>query len=93
MATPHGGGLRFGACQITLTRQKIVCNQVLYHLRSRGIENALIAYCESQNITVVGYSPFGQGDFPKASSRQGKVLDTLAFCSLRMLLALRVTPV
>jgi len=64
--------------QKTLTREKIVCNQVLYHLRSRGIENALIAYCESQNIAVVGYSPFGQGDFPKASSGQGKVLEAIA---------------
>jgi len=64
--------------QKALTREKIVCNQVLYHLRSRGIENGLINYCESQNIAVVGYSPFGQGDFPKSSSRQGKVLETIA---------------
>jgi diketogulonate reductase-like aldo/keto reductase len=64
--------------QRALTREKLVCNQVLYHLRSRGIENGLIDYCESQNIAVVGYSPFGQGDFPKSSSKQGKVLETIA---------------
>src|SRR5438094_9286236 len=59
-------------------REKIVCNQVLYHLRSRGIENRLLGYCESQGIAVVGYSPFGQGDFPSLNSKQGKALATIA---------------
>jgi len=61
-----------------LTREKIVCNQVLYHLRSRGIEHRLIEYCEAQDIAVVGYSPFGQDDFPAPNSKQGKVLSTIA---------------
>jgi diketogulonate reductase-like aldo/keto reductase len=60
--------------QKALFREKIVCNQVLYHLKSRGIERRLIPYCESQDIAVVGYSPFGQDDFPEATSKQGKVL-------------------
>jgi len=64
--------------QKALTREKLVCNQVLYHLRSRGIENGLLEYCESHRIAVVGYSPFEQGDFPKASSKHGKVLETIA---------------
>jgi diketogulonate reductase-like aldo/keto reductase len=51
---------------------------VLYHLRSRGIENHVLPYCESQNIAVVGYSPFGQGDFPASSSRQGRALAEIA---------------
>ncbi len=63
--------------QNALAREKIVCNQVLYHLRSRGIENRLIDYCESQKIAVVGYSPFGQGDFPSPGSKQGKALETI----------------
>ena len=64
--------------QKALSREKIVCNQVLYHLRSRGIENRLLAYCESQDIAVVGYSPFGQSDFPSPTSKQGHVLATIA---------------
>ena len=64
--------------QKALTREKIVCNQVLYHLRSRGIERRLIPYCESQNIAVVGYSPFGQGNFPAPGSKQGQALDSIA---------------
>jgi diketogulonate reductase-like aldo/keto reductase len=64
--------------QQALTREKIVCNQVLYHLRSRGIENRLMGYCESQNIAVVGYSPFGKGDFPSPASKGGQVLASIA---------------
>jgi diketogulonate reductase-like aldo/keto reductase len=64
--------------QKALSRERIVCNQVLYHLKSRGIENRLIAYCESQNIAVVGYSPFGNGDFPSPVSKGGQVLAGIA---------------
>lgn len=64
--------------QNALTRENIVCNQVLYHLRSRGIENRLLPYCESQNIAVVGYSPFGQDSFPAPASKQGRTLSTIA---------------
>jgi diketogulonate reductase-like aldo/keto reductase len=69
---------RLKQAQNALTKERIFCNQVLYHLRSRGIENRLIPYCESQKIAVVGYSPFGQGDFPSASSKQGKALAAIA---------------
>ena len=61
-----------------LTREKIVCNQVLYHLRSRSVESQVLPYCESQNIAVVGYSPFGKGNFPAATGKQGKALQTIA---------------
>jgi diketogulonate reductase-like aldo/keto reductase len=64
--------------QKALTQEKIVCNQVLYHLKSRGIENRLIKYCESQDIAVVGYSPFGNGDFPPPASKGGQVLANIA---------------
>jgi diketogulonate reductase-like aldo/keto reductase len=64
--------------QKALTREKIVCNQVLYHLRSRGIEFRVLPYCEAENIAVVGYSPFGQGDFPAPATKQGKALQTIA---------------
>jgi diketogulonate reductase-like aldo/keto reductase len=68
---------RLKQAQKALTREKIVCNQVMYHLGSRGIENRVLPYCESQNIAVVGYSPFGQGNFPLASSKQGQALDAI----------------
>ena len=69
---------RLKQTQEALTREKIVCNQVLYHLRSRAVENQVLPYCESQNIAVVGYSPYGKGDFPAPASKQGKALQTIA---------------
>ncbi|MDB4957387.1 MAG: Aldo/keto reductase [Myxococcales bacterium] len=52
---------------------KIACNQVLYHLKDRTIEHRVIPWCEKHGVAVVGYSPFGSGDFPKA-----KALDDVA---------------
>ena len=42
-----------------LKDERICCNQVLYHLGDRGIENKIIPYCKEKKIAVVGYSPFG----------------------------------
>lgn len=53
---------------------RIACNQVLYHLRERAIEHAVIPWCERHGVAVVAYSPFGHDDFPAVGSAQGKVL-------------------
>jgi diketogulonate reductase-like aldo/keto reductase len=57
---------------------KIACNQVLYHLRERYIEHAVLPWCERQGVAVVGYSPFGSGDFPEPGSADGRVLEEVA---------------
>lgn len=57
---------------------RIACNQVLYHLQERAIEHAVIPWCEKHEVAVVAYSPFGQGDFPAASSPGGRVLQEIA---------------
>ncbi len=51
------------AAQAGLTRERLACNQVLYHLRDRAIENEVLPYCERQNMTVVGYTPLARGGF------------------------------
>ncbi len=43
---------------------RIACNQVLYHLEERGIEHAVLPFCEAHGIAVVGYTPFGSSGFP-----------------------------
>jgi diketogulonate reductase-like aldo/keto reductase len=53
---------------------RIACNQVLYHLRERTIEHALVPACESQEVAVVAYSPLG-GDL---GFKSAKALDDLA---------------
>jgi diketogulonate reductase-like aldo/keto reductase len=62
------------AAERCLSTQRIAANQVLYHLRDRGIERRLIPYCAEREIAVVGYSPFAHSDFPRAGSREEKVL-------------------
>ena len=57
---------------------RMACNQVLYHLQERAIEHAVIPWCESHGVTVVAYSPFGSGDFPKPDSKGGRVLEQVA---------------
>jgi diketogulonate reductase-like aldo/keto reductase len=57
---------------------RISCNQVLYHLGQRAIEHDVVPWCERQGVAVVGYSPFGHGDFPGPTSREGQVLKAIA---------------
>ncbi|MET4296640.1 diketogulonate reductase-like aldo/keto reductase [Bradyrhizobium sp. LB8.2] len=57
---------------------KIACNQVLYHLKERAIEHAVIPWCERHGVAVVAYSPFGHDDFPTSNSKGGAVLTGIA---------------
>jgi diketogulonate reductase-like aldo/keto reductase len=61
-----------------MSRHRIACNQVPYNLDNRRIEQDLLPYCADRQIAVVGYSPFGHGNFPSARSPQGQVLDEIA---------------
>ena len=57
---------------------RIACNQVLYHLKERAIEHAVIPWCREHGTAVVAYSPFGHNDFPAPQSKAGAVLQTIA---------------
>ena len=57
---------------------RIACNQVLYHLNERAIEHAVLPWCERQGVAMVGYSPFGSGEFPDPASPGGRVLAGIA---------------
>jgi len=54
------------------------CNQVLYHLKERAIEHAVLPWCEANGVAVTAYSPFGQTDFPAPDSAGGRVLAGVA---------------
>jgi len=66
------------SAQAVLKEQRLACNQVLYHLKDRGIERKLIPYCREHGIAVMGYSPFGHGQFPKPQTKAGRVLRQVA---------------
>ena len=55
-----------------------VCNQVLYHLKERAIEHAVLPWCEKHGVAVVAYSPFGHGNFPGPRTAGGRVLAEVA---------------
>jgi diketogulonate reductase-like aldo/keto reductase len=64
--------------QAYLSAGAIACNQVLYHLGERGVERRVLPYCRERDIAVVGYSPFGSGDFPSARGPGGRALAAVA---------------
>ena len=55
------------------------CNQVLYHLKERAIEHAVLPWCAQHGTAVVAYTPFGQspGIFA-GESKAAKVLREIA---------------
>jgi diketogulonate reductase-like aldo/keto reductase len=59
-------------------KDRIACNQVLYHLNERAIEHAVIPWCEQHGVAVVAYSPFGNDNFPSPRTPGGQVLDEIA---------------
>ena len=61
-----------------LTSERIACDQVLYHLEQRHIDGGLVSFCAEHEMAAVGYSPFGHGRFPAASTPKGRVLSEIA---------------
>jgi diketogulonate reductase-like aldo/keto reductase len=59
-------------------KDRIACNQVLYHLQERAVEHAVIPWCEARGVAVVAYSPFGHNGFPGPHTRGGRVLQEIA---------------
>jgi diketogulonate reductase-like aldo/keto reductase len=66
------------AAERALSKHTLACDQVLYHLGYRGIERHILPYCTKRGIAVVGYSPFGHGNFPSPQSPSGRVLAEIA---------------
>jgi diketogulonate reductase-like aldo/keto reductase len=59
-----------------LEHEPIACNQVLYHLGERTVEQHELPYCREHGIAVVGYTPFGRGDW--TDGRGAHALDEIA---------------
>ena len=47
--------------QAAMSNYPIVSNQVLYNLNRRHIEEDLLAYCETNEITIIAYTPLDNG--------------------------------
>ena len=82
-ATRHIGVSNFSVeqmieAQSALSREKIVSNQVEYSLVDRSIETGVLPYCQKEGITVIAYSPLGQGKIPRGNGEGFGVLDEVA---------------
>jgi diketogulonate reductase-like aldo/keto reductase len=55
------------------------CNQVLYHLKERAIEHAVLPWCAKHGSAVVAYTPFGQSpEIFEGESKPARVLREIA---------------
>jgi len=57
---------------------RVACNQVLYHMQERTIEHELVQACRNLRVSLVGYSPFGSGNFPQEDSSGWAALQEVA---------------
>jgi diketogulonate reductase-like aldo/keto reductase len=64
--------------QHSLSHEKIVSNQVEFSLISRSVEAGILQYCQKAGLTMIAYSPLGQGKIPRGKGSSFKVLDEIA---------------
>jgi len=64
--------------QQSLSHEKIVSNQVEFSLIDRSVEARILPYCQKEGLTLIAYSPLGQGKIPRGKGSSFKVLDEVA---------------
>jgi len=64
--------------QAALSREEIVSNQVEYSLVDRAIEKEVLPYCQREKVTLIAYSPLGQGRIARGRGAPFKVIDETA---------------
>jgi diketogulonate reductase-like aldo/keto reductase len=64
--------------QHSLSQEKIVSNQVEFSLIDRSAEARILPYCQKEGLTLIAYSPLGQGKIPRGRGSSFKVLDEIA---------------
>ena len=64
--------------QESMSRERIVSNQVEYSLVERSVEEDILPYCRKEKILVIAYSPLAQGGIPKGKGEPFLILDELA---------------
>ncbi len=64
--------------QQSLSHEKIVSNQVELSLIDRRVEARILPYCQKEGLTLIAYSPLGQGKIPRGKGSSFKILDEIA---------------
>src|SRR3989475_8463977 len=63
--------------QAALSKEEIVSNQVEYSPVDREVEEEILPYCEREKLTLIAYSPLGQGRVARGQGGAFKVLDEI----------------
>jgi diketogulonate reductase-like aldo/keto reductase len=79
----HIGVSNFSVDQMTeargaLSREELVSNQVEYSLVDRSVEEEILPYCQTEKLTLIAYSPLGQGRIARGRGGPFRVLDEIA---------------
>jgi len=64
--------------QAALSREEIVSNQVEYSLVDREVEEEILPYCQREKLTLIAYSPLGQGRIARGRGESFRILDEIA---------------
>ena len=64
--------------QAALSREEIVSNQVEYGVVDRSVEEEILPYCQREKLTLIAYSPLGQGRIARGQGEPFKLLDKIA---------------
>ena len=64
--------------QAALSREEIVSNQVEYSLVDRTAEQEILPYCQREKLTLIAYSPLGQGRIARGRGGPFKTVDEIA---------------
>jgi diketogulonate reductase-like aldo/keto reductase len=64
--------------QAALSREEVVSNQVEYSLVDRATEKEVLPYCQREKVTLIAYSPLGQGRISRGRGGPFKALDEIA---------------
>src|SRR6266568_3070107 len=64
--------------QAALSREEIVSNQVEYSLGDRSVEEEILPYCQREKLTLIAYSPLGQGRIARGRGGPFKIMDEIA---------------
>ncbi len=64
--------------QQSLSHEKIASNQIEFSLIDRSAEARILPYCQKEGLTLIAYSPLGQGKIPRGRGSSFKILDEIA---------------
>jgi diketogulonate reductase-like aldo/keto reductase len=64
--------------QTALSKETIVSNQVEYSIVDRAVEEDILPYCQREKLTLIAYSPLGQGRIAGGRGGVFKVVDEIA---------------